>query len=190
MYYKPSCVEGVLTCKDICGRKCTRECLIPHTDCDRGKLDEKFMYCPMMENIDSPLPYVPYELQADKTVKEGKQAYKKMEKVVEEIPIDDFVEKFKEEFHDYSKHEVESWYLNAVRGAAFSPGYMPDHVIGQVMDFGQNLVHDKRHAISEEYFHKAQSALHVCVTTICTPSGTGEIAEKHTITQITASDNK
>ena len=123
MYYKPSCVEGVLTCKDICGKKCTKECLELHDDCMRGKLGEGFMFCPMRDvvGVDIDLPYSTYELQSEKTIKDGKQAYKKMEKVVTDLPFFEHIQKFKDEFLEYARHEVESWYLNTVRNIAFSP---------------------------------------------------------------------
>ena len=191
MFYNPTCVEGVLTCKDVCDKKCTKECSNFHTGCKRGKLDAQFMFCPMRNGESNlELPYTTYELQSEKTVKDGKQGYKKMDKLVVDMPIDKHIEKFKENFLLYAKHEVESWYLNTIRNTAFSPPYMPDHAMFQVMDFAQNVVHEKRHAISEEYFHKSQSVLHGCVASICTPAESGESAVKHTITQMVVSDNK
>ena len=191
MYYKPSCVEGVLSCKDICGKKCIKECLELHDNCKRGKLGDEFMFCSMRSReFDLELPYTTYELQSEKTVKDGKQAYKKMEKIVTDLPFLEHIQKFKNEYLEYARHEVKSWYLNTVRNTAFSPEYMPSHSMFQVMDFAQNIVHEKRHAVSEEYFHKAQSALHGTVTTICTPSESGGPSVKHAITQMTVSDNK
>ena len=197
MFYKPSCVEGVLSCKDICGKKCTNECKKQHTSCSRGKLDDKFMFCPMSQiQSDIQLPYVTYEITVEETVKEGKQGYKKTEKVMTDMSINMFKETFIVDFHEYSKHEVESWYINAVKNAAFSPEYMPSHAMRQVMDFAQNLVHEKRHAVSEEYFHKSQSALSATVTGVSTPIGAeGEVQERpkhkeHILSQVTSSDNK
>lgn len=198
MFYKPSCVEGILTCKDICGEKCTKECEAPHNGCSRGKLNDNFMFCPMAkaEEKEVELAYVTYKLIAEKIVKEGKQAYKKTEKIMTDMPISMFITKFVDDFSEYSKHEVESWFLNAVKNAAFSPGYMPSHAMRQVMDFAQNLQHDKRHEISEEYFHKAQSALAATVTGISTPirveEGSGDEPKSidHILSQITSSDHK
>ena len=142
------------------------------------------------------LAYVKYELATEKTIKEGKQPYKKMEKTLTDLPVEEFIDRFITEFPSYSQHEVESWFLNAVKNAAFSKGYMPSHAIGQVMDFAQNLVLEKRHAISEEYFHKVQVALAATVTTICTPirveEGSNETGQsiKHVLSQITSSENK
>jgi hypothetical protein len=99
------------------------------------------------------LAYVKYELATEKTIKEGKQPYKKMEKTLTDRPVQEFINMFVAEFPAYSQHEVESWFLNAVKSAAFSNGYMPSHAISQVTDFAQHLVLEKRHAISEEYFH-------------------------------------
>ena len=125
------------------------------------------MFCPMAEGErEVELAYVTYVLTSETKVKEGKQAYKKTEKVTTDMQIDVFSATFVSDFTEYAKHEVESWFLNAVRNAAFSPGYMPRHAMSQVMDFAQNLVHEKRHAVSEEYFHKPQSALAATVTSI------------------------
>ena len=194
-FYKPSCVEGVLGCKELCGKRCTKECKQEHNDCSRGKLDETFMFCPMANSQgDMELPYVSFAVATQEGAKEGKKAYKKTERVMTDMNIKEFEDKFKIDFHEYSKHEVESWYINSVRNAAFSPNYMPKHVMRQVMDFAQNLVHDRRHAVSEEYFHKAQSALSATVTGISTPvlSEGGEKTKnvEHIISQITSSDNK
>lgn len=146
------------------------------------------------QNADE-LAYVKYELAAEKTIKEGKQPYKKMVKVLIDLPVEQFITRFVDEFPSYSQHEVESWFLNAVRNAAFSNGYMPRHTIAQVTDFAQNLVLEKRHAISEEYFHKTQVALAATVTKVCTPIRVEEGSTQtesipHVLSQITSSENK
>ena len=168
-YYTPSCIEGILSCKDICGKKCIKECKIDHEGCARGKLPEIFMSCPMRRPLsDDKLEYVKYELVAEKSVKEGKQGYKKMEKTSVELSPQEFIKQLKDDFPSYSQHEVESWYLNSVRNAAFSEGHMPSHAVAMVTDFAQNLVLEKKHAISEEYFHKTQVALAATVTKVST----------------------
>ena len=110
------------------------------------------------------------------------------------MKMGNFKEKFIAEFQEYSKHEVESWFINATKNSAFSPNYMPRHALRQVTDFAQNMVHEPRHAVSEEYFHKSQSALSATVTGISTPivSEDGEIEKhvEHILSQITSSDNK
>ena len=151
-YYKPSCIETILTCKDICGKKYKKECKTEHTACDRGKLPLNFMFCRMREDDSfDELPYAVYELVTESNVKEGKSVYKKMDKTLKDMSVKEFVSQFITEFPKYSQHEVEAWYLNAVRNAAFSMGYMPDHAVSQVIDFAQNLVLEKRHAISEKF---------------------------------------
>ena len=73
---------------------------------------------------------------------------------------------------------------------------MRGHAMSQVMDFAQNLVHEKRHAVSEEYFHKPQSALAATVTMVVTHIRNEDEAEgrqqsvTHILSQITSSDNK
>ena len=196
MFYKPNCIEKILKCKDICGKKCKKQCTPKHDGCARGKLSSNFMHCPMKPNSSDELAYVKYELAAEKTVKEGKQPYKKMEKTMSDLPVQEFINRFIAEFPAYSQHEVESWFLNVVKNAALSNGYMPSHVISQVTDFAQNLVMEKRHAISEEYFHKAQVALAATVTKVSTPirneegSNESQKSVEHLLSQITSSDNK
>ena len=190
-YYTPNCIESILTCKDICGKKCLNECKPVHHGCARGNLLENFMSCPMRPPMnDDKLEYVKYELVAEKSVKEGKQGYKKMDKTLVELSPEEFISKLKDDFPSYSQHEVESWYLNAVRNAAFSEGYMPNHAIAMVTDFAQNLVLEKKHAISEEYFHKTQVALAATVSKVSTPQTAGGDPTPHIISQITSSDDK
>ena len=52
-----------------------------------------------------------------------------------DLPIQEFINHFVDEFPAYSPHEVESWFLNVVKNAALSNGYMPSHVISQVTAF-------------------------------------------------------
>ena len=108
-----------------------------------------------------------------------------------DLPVQEFINHFVDEFPAYSQHEVESWFLNVVKNAAMSNGYMPSHAVSQVTDFAQ-----KRHAISEEYFHKAQVALAATVTKVSTPirneegSNEPQKSVEHLLSQITSSDNK
>ena len=64
--------------------------------------------------------------------------------------------------------------------------------MGMVTDFAQNLVLEKKHAISEEYFHKTQVALAATVTKICTQETDSDDQQvrSHTMSQITSSDDK
>ena len=155
------------------------------------------MFCPMrFEDNSVELPYVKYELATEKHYKEGKQPYKKMEKSYQDMTVPEFIARFVKDFQLYSQHEEESWFLNTVKNAAFSKNYMPKHALSQVMDFAQNLVLEKRHAISEEYFHKKQVALAATVTKISTPiraeteAGESEQKVEHVLSQITSSENK
>ena len=116
-----------------------------------------------------------------------------MEKTHDEISIHDFIVRFVADFPSYSKHEVEGWYLNAVRNAAFSDGYMPKHAMAKVTDFGENLVLEPKHAISEMHFHKSQVALAATVAKISTPVGENDSDLRsipYLISQITTSDDK
>ena len=107
-FYNPNCIEGMLSCKDICGNKCLKECQRqkPHPDnCMRGKLPDNFMYCPKASNI-GVLNYVTYGLVEDQNIKEGKKVYKKTEKIESEMGIPDFVAKFIEDFPAFCKHTL------------------------------------------------------------------------------------
>ena len=196
-YYNPTCIENILECKDICGKKCQNSCKKDHAGCTRGKLSTDFLFCPMQEiQPSTKLAYIKYELATEEHAKEGKAAYKKMEKVYYNLPVDDLMNIYIDDFAAYSKHKVESWYLNAVRNAAMSKEYMPSHAMSMVIDFAQNLVLEKQHAISEEYFHKKQVALTATVTKVCTPiqselgSENSTVTVEHVLSQITSSENK
>ena len=109
-YYSPACIENMLSCKDICGKRCKNECTPNHEACERGKLSNNLMFCPMRPSKNgNKLEYVKYKLVAEKSHKEGKQAFKKMEKTHDEISIHDFIVRFVADFPSYSKHEVEGW---------------------------------------------------------------------------------
>ena len=190
----------MLTCKDICGNKCKKECEVerPHpAECKRGIITDKFMFCPMRPtDCDNVLSYVTYELVVDKHIKEGKKKYKKTEKIETDMVVQDFIDKFILDFPGYSKHTLEAWFLNVLKNAAFSPSNQPSHSMNCVSDFAQNLLLDKKHEVSEEYFHKTQTALFATVTSITSQIRTedGSLGEKekvqHTLSQITSSNNK
>ena len=135
------------------------------------------------------IPYASFELVEAKDVKEGKQGYKRTEKVLQDMPLEDFIEKFVSDFDDFAKHVVESWFLNTVKNVAFSPSNQPSHAIVAVSDFAQNLQVEKKIEMSEEHFHKAQIAMFATVVSVSTPEENGGNI-KHSITQVTTSNNK
>ena len=194
-FYNPNCIKDMLTCKDICGNKCQKVCKAerPHPEsCLRGKLPLEFMSCPssISEGV---LNYVTYELVEDGNIKEGKKVYKKTDKVETEMGLSDFVAKLSQDFPEFSKHTMEAWFLNSVKNAGFSTTNQPSHAMVCVSDFAQNLQVEKKHEVSEEYFHKTQFSLFATVTTVATEIE-GESGEKekaqHTVSQVTSSMNK
>ena len=138
---------------------------------------------------DLEIPYVTFELVEAKDVKEGKQGYKRTEKVLQDMPMGDFVKKFVSDFDDFAKHVVESWFLNTVKNVAFSPSNQPSHAIVAVSDFAQNLQVEKKIEMSEEHFHKAQIAMFATVVSVSTLDESGG-QMRHSVTQVTTSDNK
>ena len=111
-----------------------------------------------------------------------------------EMSLTNFITTFVDNFGNFSQHTLEAWYLNSVKRAAFSTKYQPSSVLNCVSDFAQNLKVDKKEEVSEEYFHKTQIALFGTVTSITkqirSEDGTITLKEKHTLSQITSSDNK
>ena len=189
-FYNPSCIEQIYTCKDLCGKKCIGQCSKPHDGCNRGKLQESFLSCPMRSTeIDFEIAYVTYELVEAKDIKEGKKSYKKTEKQLTDMLIEDFIQKFVSNFDDYAQHVVESWFLNVVKNAAFEPANQPSHALVGVSDFAQNIQVEKKVEMSEEHFHKTQIAMFATVASVSTPVEGGDNV-KHSITQVTTSNNK
>ena len=194
-FYNPNCIEDMLSCKDICGNKCQKVCKVPrpHPDgCLRGKLPLGFMSCPSSMN-EGVLNYVTYELVVDENIKEGKKVYKKTDKVETEMVLSEFVTRFCQDFPAFSKHTLEAWFLNSVKNAGFSKTNQPPHAMIGVSDFAQNHQVEKKHEVSEEYFHKTQFSLFATVTTVVTEEEveTGDREKvQHTVTQATSSMNK
>ena len=139
--------------------------------------------------IDFEIAYVTYELVEAKDIKEGKKSYKKTEKQLTDMPIEDFIQKFVSNFDDYAQHVVESWFLNVVKNAAFAPANQPSHALVGVSDFAQNIQVEKKVEMSEEHFHKTQIAMFATVASVSTPVEGGDNV-KHSITQVTTSNNK
>ena len=104
-----------------------------------------------------------------------------------------FITTFVAALPSYSQHQIEAWFLHATTNAAFNPVNQPKHAIVSISDFAQNLTNDKKLEVSEELFHKSQTALFGTVTSIITPvlteEGEGTQFVKHTMTQIMTSDN-
>ena len=130
-----------------------------------------------------------YELVEAKDLKEGKKAYKKTDKVLTDMQMDAFIEQFISDFDDYAKHTVEYWFLNAVKIEAFDPKSQPSHAIVGVSDFAQNLQVEKKVEMAEEHFHKGQIALFATVVSVSTPIEDNNNV-KHSLTQVTSSNNK
>ena len=138
---------------------------------------------------DNEIPYVTYELVEAQDIKDGKQAYKRTEKVLTDMSIEDFTNKFVADFDNYAKHVVESCYLNTVKNVACAPSNQPDHAIFGVSDFAQNIQVEKKIEMSEEHFHKAQIAMFATVASVTSQDEDGQ-SIKHSITQVTTSDIK
>ena len=83
-FYNPACHNDLLaSCKDICGKRCRKQCKNEHDgDCERGLLTEDSFFCPMRDDAENAanLPFVYYEIVEEANVKEGKNAYKKMDR--------------------------------------------------------------------------------------------------------------
>ena len=183
-YYNPGCVDGVYVCRDICGKKC-KKLYKENSDCGgcaRGHLPDDLLFCPSRVT-DVRLEYLSYGLVVDKFIKEGKKAYKKMQQIKEEMSIESFLERFTNDFDNFSKHKVEAWFLNTLKNFASNPKNQAPNSILSVSDFAQNLKLSRKHETSEEYFHKTQIALFGTVSSV-----SGET--QHSLSQITSSDCK
>ena len=121
------------------------------------------------DDSDVQLAYAAYALVIASNIKDGKKDYKKTEKVLTDMSAEDFIKRFVAKFPSYSQHQIEAWLLNAIKNAAFNPVNQPPHAIVSVSDFAQNLNNDKKVEVSEEHFHKSQTALFGTVTSISTP---------------------
>ena len=188
-FYNPGCIEDIFECKDLCGKKCQQKCKMPHdSSCLRGTLPHNAFYCPMQDNTKS-LDYLKYELKVAKNIKEGKKAYKKMEKVYESKSVNEYIHEFISTFPNYAKHKVESWYIATVRKAGMSSGSQPNDTLFSVSDFAQNLKLSSKHETSEEYFHKTEISIFGTVSTVNVPESPTS-SKQHSFSQITASDNK
>ena len=143
----------------------------------------------MPTDIELEIPYMKYELVEAKDIKDGKKAYKKTDKVLTDMQMDAFSELFVSDFDDYAKHTVEYWFLNAVKIEAFDPTNQPSHALVGVSDFAQNVQVEKKVEMAEEHFHKAQIAIFGTVVSVSTPVEDDDNV-KHSLTQVTSSDNK
>ena len=76
--YSPNCVMDIKTCKEICGRKCSKLCENQHPQCSRGHPPSTFLYCQFSTSDDVCLPYATYEVVEETNVKEGKKPYKRL----------------------------------------------------------------------------------------------------------------
>ena len=167
-YYDPTCIEGMYSCRDICGDKCKQECKISShpPDCGRGKLTENFLFCPSRDSQDVLLEYVSYGRAEDKLIKEGKKIYKKMDKIKEDMTFDNFLQQFISDFSSYSGHKIVAWLLNNLMN--FGPSHYNQNSKNMVCvsDFAQNVKLSKKHEVSEEYSHKTQIAVFGTVSTV------------------------
>ena len=191
-FYDPTCIVDHKKCKEICGKKCQQKC--KHEGCSRGKLTSQFLYCPSREvNEEENLPYIEFKYVKETNVKEGKNPYNRMEKVVTDLNLDGFLTRFRSDFPKYSEHQIVCWFLSNTKQVAFSKSYMSRHIMSQTGDFAQNLLHIKKHETAEEYFKRKQTTLHVLVVGITTPirTETGETeGVAHQMTQFTSSDDR
>jgi hypothetical protein len=166
-FYSPSCLRY---CKDLCGAQCKKKCNLDHKECKRGELDNTFLKCKGSgQNVSEVLPYVEFELVEIENQKEGKENFKRMDKVITDLTLADFKEKIKAEFKVYAEHVVAFWFLRNTKNAAFSPKYLPSHVLKLTSDFAENITIIKKWELSEQYFKRPEICLFGSVSGFMAP---------------------
>ena len=192
-YYDPTCVIDHKSCKEVCGKKCKGDCKTLHTDCVRGKPGNDFLLCNSRDEFgdEVELAYIEYTYVKETNVKEGKNPYTKMEKVVSDLDPKSFIDKLVEDFPKFSEHQMIAWFLANTKNTAFLPKNIPEHMLTGVSDFAQNLLHIRKHETSEEYFKRPQTALHgtMCGISKVIVNEDGSTSHVgHRFTQLTSSD--
>ena len=126
--YLPSCLQQ---CSELCGVKCRRKCwgvqhpkvcnseckqpcLGAHPPCGRGKLGEKFMYCPSYDigngESELSLSYITFETVDVTTYGKG-SAFTRVEKVENKMLMLHFITGLVSKFTNYADHVVTQWFL-------------------------------------------------------------------------------
>ena len=107
-----------------------------------------------------------------------------MDKIVTDMSLHNFEEKFQAGFPDYSEHVIVSWYLRNAKAEGLSPNFLPENTMWMIGDFAQNIKVIKRHETAEEYFKRPEIALHGILSGFISSSD----KRQHEMSLVTTSD--
>ena len=135
-------------------------CNLGHTQCTRGVLDNSFLSCPGTNQSDvEMLPYVKFELTEIENERDGKENFKRTEKVITDLPKKEFIEKLTAEFEVFAEHIVAHWFLRNTKNTTFAPNYLPPGTLKITSDFGENIKIIQKWEVSEQYFKRPEVCL-------------------------------
>ena len=141
--------------------------------CNGGQLPDHVLLCPSLDSSFA-LQFTTFEvyfaLQFEynlivlclKTVEvetygKGKE-YTRIEPVKTQLSLDDFKQRFKELFREYSHHIVISWYLANCKLELQLCRPSRSKTMFIVSDFAENVVVVRKYELSDQYFHRYLSS--------------------------------
>ena len=80
------------------------------------------------------------------------------------VTIEEFKNKFYEDFAEFSEHITVSWYLSNTKGELEKMMDRRLHNLNVTSDFAENVVALLNHELSEQHFHKVEILLHGSLT--------------------------
>ena len=118
---------------------------------------------------DLELPWVKFvkvEIEAP-----GTAGYTRISREKEEMPLEQFLIRFRESVADYSEHVVAAWFLRNCKLELLSSLPEKDGVAVMTSDFAENVKVLDKHETGDQYFHKREIALFGTTVTV---TGDGE----------------
>lgn len=157
--YDPSCLRY---CPDLCGVRCRDQCNKEHDDCQKGILPENFLYCPTADveqpMEDQKLGFVTFETKEVDTYGKGKP-FTRIEKVVTDYELKEFMERLRDEFIHYGEHTLTSWFLRSTKLEAFGPSKARSATVTITSDFGEAIQIVGKRETSDQFYHRPEVAI-------------------------------
>ena len=107
------------------------------------------------------------------------KSYTRVEPVKKELQLQEFIEKFKQQFKEYSRHIVISWFLSNTKTEIQKPSRLRETILFVTSDFAENVVVIRKYELAEQYFHRIEILLFGAVVSYVIPRGENQKSKIH-----------
>ena len=122
---------------------------------------------------------------------EGKgngKSFTRVDPIKEELPLQEFIEKFSKQFKEYSRHIVVSWFLTNTKNQIQKLSSARENILFVTSDFAENVTVIRKYELADQYFHRIEILLFGAVVSYITPGNEEQDPQLHQRSYMVSSD--